>query len=78
MTSPHDYPAAVELGIPDPGDEPDELHERGCWHYDFTAFCVTCDPASYGPCAPECPYEHTCCGCPAACDLHDDEDEEDR
>jgi hypothetical protein len=46
----------------------------GCWHYDFEIFCVTCDPATHGPCDLGCEYEHEHCECPEACTVHPEEE----
>lgn len=58
---------------------------RGCWHFNYEDFCVTCDPASHGPCdhvmvegelVLTCGYHHTHCTCDldrAGCDVHADE-----
>lgn len=53
---------------------------QGCWHYSYRGFCVTCDPASYGPCESDCSYAHEHCTCDgtaeghASCAVHEDED----
>lgn len=48
----------------------------GCWHYDYQDFCTQCDPASYGPCEKDCPYEHVCCTCDTdECEVHPDQEE---
>lgn len=43
-------PPVIALAIASIRDETlEEDEERGCWHYDYDGFCVTCDPDTYEP-----------------------------